>query len=210
MVTTNIGLIIETYRSLLDQATVAGGCGINMTKSEVLVPPQYELADDYVKDVLTWLAFTFKITEDGQIRFTETKMLARFKRTEIMTRSVFQYIKSRQVRRRIYQVYVAPVIEWYLPVIMLKAKTAGSKLNAIESFQHKMMCLVSGACTKVAAEELGEQMAEMPVQMKLGRLANRLVHNIDSDENLLKGSESDNAGQERTRTLRSGKKSIQG
>ena len=68
-------------------------------------------------------------------------MLARFKRTEIMTRSVFQYIKSRQVRRRIYQVYVAPVIEWYLPVIMLKAKTAGSKLNAIESFQHKMMCL---------------------------------------------------------------------
>ena len=53
-------------------------------------------------------------------------------------------------------------------------------------------------------------MAEMPVQMKLGRLASRLVHNIDRDENLLKGSESDNAGQERTRTLRSGKKSIQG
>ena len=206
-ITYNLGLIIDTCRSLLDQATTAGGCGINLSKSEVLVPPQYADADKFVKPELTWLGFTFAIGEDGQIKLTDTKMLARFKRTEIMARSVFQYIRSRVVRRRIYQVYVAPVIEWYLPVIMLKPKTAGSKLNAIESFQHKMMCLISGACSKVSAVELGKQMAEMPVHMKLGRLACRLVRNITRDEKLLRGINNDTVD---TRVLRSGKKRVQG
>ena len=57
-----------------------------------------------------------------------------------MVRSVFQYIKSEFVRWRIFEVYVAPIIEWYLPTIALKPKHDLAKLNMVDSFQHQMLC----------------------------------------------------------------------
>ena len=131
-------------------------------------------------------------------------MLARFRRTSIMARSIFQYISSRQVRFRIYQVYISPIIEWYLPVIMFKPRTSTAKMNAVESFQHQMLCLVSGACTRVSSKELAREMAEMPVSLKLGRLCARLMEFIFRDEGVLRGHGAE-AIPTQTRSLRSGK-----
>ena len=127
----------------------------------------------------------------------------------IMARSIFQYVKSRTVRRRIYQVYIAPVIEWYLPVVMFKCNPANKKLNAVESFQHRMLCLVAGACQKVSSKELGVQMAEMPVHLKLGRMCSRLAPHLDRDINKLKGlQEGQSSAEPQVRSLRSGDKRI--
>ena len=90
-----------------------------------------------------------------------------------MARSIFQYLRSISTRRRIFRVYISPIIEWYLPVIMTKHKTAGSKANVIESFQHQMLALVSGACTKTNAADLAKIMVETPVDIKLGKLCSR-------------------------------------
>ena len=98
-----------------------------------------------------------------------------------MVRSAFQYIRSIYLRWRIFKVYICPVIEWYLPVIMTKHKSAGSNLNAIESFQHQMLSLVSGACSKCNSIELCKTMAESPVEFKLNKLSHRIMKYVDRD-----------------------------
>ena len=109
-------------------------------------------------------------------------MIARFKKSLSMARSVFQHIRSVFVRWRIFKVYICPIIEWYLPVIMTKHKTAGSKQNSIESFQHQMLSLVSGACSRSNATKLGRIMAEMPIELKLGKLADRMRDYVPRNE----------------------------
>ena len=116
-----------------------------------------------------------------------------------MAHSVFQYIKSRLVRWRIFKVYIAPIIEWYLPVIMLKPRHPTAKPNAVESFQHQMLCLVSGACTKVSASALAREMSEMPVKLKADRLCSRLnnfIHRNRGDLCWGKGTPRSNRAQE--------------
>ena len=110
------------------------------------------------------------------------------KRAKSMIRSVFQYIKSEFVRWRIYKVYVAPIIEWYLPTIALKPKHDLAKLNVVESFQHQMLCMVSGACTKSSSKRLAEVMAEAPVSFKLTKLCHSLKRRIHRDRNALMGA----------------------
>ena len=57
---------------------------------------------------------------------------------------------------------------------MTKYKTAGSKANSIESFQHQMLALVTGACSRTNAEQLAKITAELPVLLKLGKLCERM------------------------------------
>ena len=104
-----------------------------------------------------------------------------FKKTLGMARSIFQYIRSIYTRWRIYKVFISPIIEWYLPVTVNTYKTAGSKNDPIESFQHQILALVSGACSKSSSVKLARTMAEMPVALKIGRMATRLRKYIDRD-----------------------------
>ena len=176
-----ISLIANETRGMLDLATRAAGCGINPDKSELVVPTKYTSSCDLAKDEFVWLGYSLKINSDCKLIFTDKKMMARFKKSLSMARGAFQYIKSIYVRWRIFKVYICPVIEWYLPVIMTKNKTAGSSLNSIESFQHQMLALVSGACSKCNSSQLCEIMAEMPVELKLGKLALRMKRYLDRD-----------------------------
>ena len=104
--------------------------------------------------------------------FTNTKLLQRVQKTTRMVISVFQYIKSIFVKWRIYQVYIAPIIEWYLPTIAHKRRNKTT--NILESFQHRMLTMVVGAMGNVSRVELAKTVGEMPVMLKLARLGGRM------------------------------------
>ena len=161
-------------RNLLDLATRALGCGINRKKSEVLLPSEWSNAEISSNDEFVWLGYSLQLTASCKLIFTESKMRARFIRTTTMVRSIFQYIRSIFVRWRVYKVYVAPIIEWYLPCIFHKPMHDLSSSNAVRSFQHQMLCLVTGACCTTSTVKLAELLNEPPVRFKMGRLANRL------------------------------------
>ena len=175
-------------QDLLDIATKAVGCGINLEKSELLLPPSWaQQASTTGTTPLTfkcefvWLGFSLKVTDDCRLLFTDTKMKARFKKSLGITRSIFQYIKSVYVRWRIFKVYVAPVIEWYLPVVSHLPWHELACNNAVESFQHQMLALVTGVCSSCNGSELNMITAEMPVKLKLWRLSFRMSKYVERD-----------------------------
>ena len=152
-------------RELLDRATKAAGCGINPDKSELILPPRFLTEnEELAKNEFVWLGYSIKLVEGRRILFTDSKLIGRMIKTTNLACSVFQYLKSVFVRWRVYKVYIAPIIEWYLPTVAHKPRTAGSKANILESFQHRMLAMVSGACVCSSRIGLQEVMREMPVR----------------------------------------------
>ena len=115
------------------------------------------------------------MTDDCRIMFTDTKLIGRINKTINLACSVFQYLKSVFVRWRVFKVYIAPIIEWYLPTLVHKPRNAGSKPNLLESFQHRMLCMVSGACRSCNRSGLEEVMREMPIRFKMAKLGARMA-----------------------------------
>ena len=171
------------------EATIAAGCGINEAKSELVLPPKYQNEELNSKTELVWLGYSLKLTDDLRVMFTDTKMLARVKKSLGMARSVFQYIKSIYVRWRIFKVYIAPIIEWYLPTMAHKSRTAGAKNNVLESFQHQLLAMVTGVCSSCSREELEKTVGEMSVRMKMAKMGARMQKYVFRDTiQLLVGS----------------------
>ena len=97
--------------------------------------------------------------------------------------------------------YIAPIIEWYLPVICDKPIHENASRNKIESFQHRMLCLVTGASQRVPSKGLDEIMAEPPVHFKLRKFADRMCQYFHRDRDEMRGEQAPG------RTTRSGRSS---
>ena len=122
-----------------------------------------------------------------------------------MARSMFQYIRSVYVRWRVFKVYIAPIIEWYLPTIAHLPKHLLAKNNPLESFQHKILSMVTGVARTCSTKELCEAVAEMPVGTKLQRLGARMAKYIHRDFiEIYVGDQKLNKNMQRM-TLRTGK-----
>ena len=76
-----IAMMAQECRTLLDIAIRATGCGVNPSKSELIVPTRYTDCHDMAKDEFVWLGYSLKLCDDNSIRFTDQKMIARFKKS---------------------------------------------------------------------------------------------------------------------------------
>ena len=200
--------VVLGIRDALDTATRSAGCCLNLTKSEVILADPSMATDLGAKTEFTWLGYSLKITQDHRLMFTETKMLARFKRTLGMVRSVFQYVSSLYVRWRIYKVYISPIIDWYLPVIAHKPRHALAQNNSVESFQHQLLALVTGASTSASTKGLEQVCEEPPVSFKLRRLCSRLDQYVFRNPTV-PGAQLSQPLQHEERVLRSGVRVIE-
>ena len=66
-------LVILTIRELIDSATRAAGCSINLTKSEVVLGDPClisGLTDLGAKTEFTWLGYSLKLAADHHLMFT--------------------------------------------------------------------------------------------------------------------------------------------
>ena len=85
--------------------------------------------------------------------------------------------------------YTAAIIEWYIPTMAHKSRTAGAKNNVLESFQHQLLAMVTGVCSSCSREELERMVGEMPVRMKMAKMGARMQKYVFRDTiQLLVGS----------------------
>ena len=137
---------VETSRKLMDCATKTAGCGLNAKKSEVLTTNVWwSDSGKEFKEEIVWLGFSFGISEDLYISFTETKIRGRFIQTKKLLTDMFQYIDSVWTRWKIYKIYACPVMEWFIPTYITKKGmrvTENAPSNMIEKFQQECLALV--------------------------------------------------------------------
>ena len=136
-----------------------------------------------------WLGFSFGISKDLYVNFTETKIKARFIQTKKLLTDMFQYIDCVWIRWKIYKVYACPVMEWFLPTYITKKGMRVTELapsNVIEKFQQECLALVLRVPKTVPRNELNKICAEKSTVEKCAVTANRLVNFCPRDVQLLK------------------------
>ena len=82
--------------------------------------------------------------------------------------------------------YIAPIIEWFLPTLVNRPIHDLAKRSKIESFQFRMLCLVTGASQRVSAAGLFDICAELPVTLKLRKFCAGFVKHVDRDPDALR------------------------
>ena len=181
---------VETARKLLDCATKTAGCGLNAKKSEVLMPKVWwSDSGKEFKEEIIWLGFSFGISDDLYIHFTETKIRGRFIQTKTLLTDMFQYIDCVWTRWKLYKIYACPVMEWFIPTYITKKGmkiTENANANTIEKFQQECLALVLKVPRTVPRNELNRIMGEKPILEKCAVTANRLCNYCPRNIQLLK------------------------
>ena len=186
-------------RNALKEATGVFGCSVNPSKSEILVENQYadmKYEPVKLKNEIVWLGYSLE-NNDHYFTFTKKRMVDKFKNVTEKFDNMMQYIRNIKTKRRVYQVYIAPIIEWFLPVVMT-GKINKYKANEIEKFQQSILTRVGNFSGNVSRTGLNKIMGAYSVKDKCYFMAKRLTKYYVRDINELKGWTNT------TTTLRSG------
>ena len=165
-------------RELLDVATKSVGCGINRAKSEVLLAEKWACERVESKVEFVWLGYSLKIDNQGFLTFTETRMNSSFANTKKMLTNTCQYFTRTGILMKIWKVYVAPVIEWYLPVIFTKRRDEGAYGHKVDSHQHQTLCTVLSCSDRIAKKDICKVACVKPVKLKAQTMGARLRKHV--------------------------------
>ena len=124
--------------------------------------------------------------ENNYFNFTETRMKSRFHSVFEKFSRMCQYIRSINVKRKIFEVYIKPVIDWFLPTILTGKWHLLSKANEIEKFQQKCLAVVAGICGKVCRVQLNRTLGFHSIYESCTITARRLVKFFPRDVQYLK------------------------
>ena len=131
-------------------------------------------ADPKIKDVeqilkahFIWLGQSMILANDKQLLFTEVRLEIRLEKMRREFSKVFMTVDNLATRRLFYQTYIAPVINYFLPVAMLQNTGRYCKMLALERFQHRTLAAVIGITHKVDRYELLDICQETKIQTKL-------------------------------------------
>ena len=100
-----------------------------------------------------------------------------------MYKDCIQYLSNPFTKWRIYRVYIAPVIDWFLPVVFGKRKHDLQKANDLESFQHKCLCDIFNATINISRTGLEKAVGERSILLKTQVLASRLAKYVSRKDN---------------------------
>ena len=187
-----IGLIIKctfkATRSLIVIATERFGCGCNPAKSENIVPPQYhdavKLIDKkfQVKSKFKWLGYMLILSDKGQLRFDLNYVEQKLTIARQQRDSIYQYTENIEIRHVFYRNYMAPITEWFLPIIIQQPDNDNT---IIHKFQRDCLSKVAGVFYTSPAKECEKTLGEfyfLPIRNKAKRTANRIATNCNTIE----------------------------
>lgn len=181
-----------TVRELIQKATKTLGCGVNPAKSENIVPAKYieplnildmkymriknldpEIEENrfIVKDTFKWLGYTITFSESGLLTFCQTAIKCRLVQIGKFRDNVYQYTFRTFIRIKIYQVYLTPFIELYLPLVVQHPTTA---ITLIHKFQHSSLTRAIGVSFTTKREDVEEIMGSRSVLNKTIRMSARI------------------------------------
>ena len=173
----NVG---HTCRNMLRSATKSMGCGVNETKSEIVVMEKF--SDKKIKDIeqimksnVVWLGQSLLLANDKTLRFTEFRLENRLEKMRREFSKVFLSVDNLATRRLFYQTYIKPVIDYFLPVAMLQNTGRYCKMLALERFQHRTLAAVIGITKNVDRYELLNICQETTIQNKLYILSEQML-----------------------------------
>ena len=159
------------------------GCGINRTKSEVVVPECFQDTELESKKSFTWLGYSLTITESIHFRFCPERATKRFIQTKQTINDIFQHVTNTFARWKIYKVFVAPVFEWFNLTMFDKPFKAGSVSNPAEKLQQDVLCQSVKICRNVNRNLLESVLHEKPVKIKMQLMACNLAKFINRSIN---------------------------
>lgn len=184
-------IYLRLVRSLIVDATVQLGCGVNPTKSENIVPNKYckyidlnfenvpvtdENRNNFLgKDTFKWLGYYLTISETNQLDFNQKKIEDHLKYLATCREQVFFYSDSMFIKWRIFKVFFCPFIELYVPLV-IQSKTFEN--TAIHKFQHASICSVLGLPKTACRRNLEVKLGEKSVEEKAIRTTNRLIFGL--------------------------------
>ena len=170
-----------------------------------MVPKRYSCPSKNLKADFIWLGYSFHLSDDGFLNLTPSRMNQRFETSRRIINDVFQYVHSPAVRRRIYQVYISPVVDWFLPVIMTMPIHDLAKANKCATFQHDVLAKVLRVSRNCAADKLHENLAVKTVWYKSREMASRLSKFISRDHDAIYLGDQTSGPEAGNMRLRSGK-----
>ena len=170
--------LVLLCRQLLDNATTTVGCGINRDKSEVVTTKNWNLPEVKSKQEFKWLGYTLELTTQHYLKFTETNMIGKFYEAKRNLENIYQYLSDEYTKLQIWKIYIAPIIEWFLPCIAHKKRHELAQNNKIESFQLQTLCLALRASTKIGTTKINEVACIRPVKLRLLTMGSRLAKHV--------------------------------
>ena len=182
----------KCIRQDLIKSTQIFGCAVNPDKSEILVPkhlksdPKDKSLKIKLKSEFVWLGYSLEV-EDNYLNFTTTRMRSRFHTVYEKFHSMCQYLKSINVKKKIYDVYISPVVDWFTPTILPGKWHSNSRANEIAVFQQKCLSVVVGVCGNVDRTALNNICGIRSVFDNCTLVASRLVKFYERDTVYLKG-----------------------
>ena len=134
--------VLLCIRRIFDDSTKAIGCGMNIDKSEIVTDKKLWglKCDDDFKNNFIWLGYSLSI-KDGELVFNGDKFASKKNEIRQYVKQIFQYAPTISIRRKIYITYISPIIDYYLPTIIMVNQ---NKINELESFQSEILKKVLG------------------------------------------------------------------
>ena len=175
-----ISQVFDMLRELLRSATRALGSDMNPIKSESVVTknlvPHIDLVNKTEKDPsnkLKWLGYHLFVNDDQQLTLDEQKIKEKINEINSFRYKVFQYTSRIGLRWRIYQVYISPFIELFLPLVIQGSNHL--KITIIHNLQHRSICSAIGLPWTTSRRCIEIKLGEKSVEEKAKRMAARLV-----------------------------------
>ena len=167
-----------TIRKFFDISTEAIGCGMNAAKSEIITDLQLPIIkkEDF-SDEFIWLGYSLSI-KDNQLFFDSSKFSSKKNEIRQYVREIFQYAPDLYVRRKIFMVYIAPIIDYFLPTIIMDNQ---NKASDLELFQKEILKRVLGVPSSCPGNQVEKVLGIDSVQSRLRKACVRYRKFIISD-----------------------------
>ena len=174
-----IAQICDCLVEMFMAATEQIGCGVNPLKSETIAPKAYvpfiSLVNKTEKEPsnsFKWLGYFLFISDDLNLKFDEKKIIDHIKAIHKFRRQAYQYTNNIGIRWRIYQVFIAPFVELYLPLAIQHSIISITKVHML---QHESMAAALRLPRTVNREKLEEFLGERSIAEKAKRMATRVI-----------------------------------
>ena len=178
-----MSILFDLIRGLLMDATKQLGCGVNPSKSESIVPPQFQnliklehKTEKEPSDTYKWLGYHLSLDKTGELKFNQKEIENKINSVEYFRNLVFQFTKNMSLRWKVWKVYIAPFVELYLPLV-IQGKIG--RTTIVHKLQHHTMCRAVGIPITASRRKLEIKVGEKSVEEKAQRLATRLVRCLD-------------------------------
>ena len=133
------------------------------------------------KSEFVWLGYSLGLKSKGNLThlvFTESRVKQKVEGARQMMLDVFQYTQSIFIRYKLYKVYIAPIIECYLPAYL---SYKYERRHELAVFQHACLTMVLGIARMCKISRVEDALSEKCILEKTLSLCERLRRNLRND-----------------------------